>query len=128
MNNYLNVIQLICGVLAAVFIFLGLFTSLRKLNKEDSSQLIPKENIIRSTIFIAIGLLLYSAMKTCTAYASAPEEDLFMMFTSSLVDVVKFFGFLLILPFLFNYLKKKTVRNVPESTDEEDTEGISDED
>ena len=69
MEKYLNIIQLIAGILAIACIFTGLFLSIKKLSKEDESKKIPKNTVIISTVLIAIGLLLFSVTKTCTNYA-----------------------------------------------------------
>ena len=114
MEKYLNIIQLITGLLAVACIFTGLFLSIKKLSKEDESKKIPKNTVIISTILIAIGLLLFSVTKTCTNYAIRDQEyDISVLYLSSLITVIKYFGFVLLVPILFNYIKRrpKTVSN-----------------
>ena len=61
-------------------------------------------------IFIGIGLLLYTGVKTCTYYANSNDgSDIYMIYSASLVDVVKYFGFIILLPLLFNYIKRRPV-------------------
>ena len=132
-NDYLNIIQLICGIGAALFIFLGLFTSFRKLNKEDSTQKVPKKTMIRSMIFIGIGLILYAAVKTCTGISKDNgDNDLFTIYSAYLIEVIKYFGFLILIPLLINYLKKKPynkpVEDDYEEAEEDEDGGISSED
>ena len=126
-NDYLNVVQLTCGIGAALFIFLGLFTSFRKLNKEDSTQKVPKKTMIRSMIFIGIGLILYAAVKTCTGISKDNgENDLFTIYSAYLVDVVKHFGFLVLIPLLINYLKKTPYNKAVEESDYDEEEDDDD--
>lgn len=104
----LNTIQLITGIIGVIFIFTGLFLSTRKLSKEDPTKKIPKKTVIISTLLIALGLMTYAITKACTLYANRDQEyDIMVLYFSSLINVLKYFGFVLLLPFLFNYLKRK---------------------
>lgn len=108
MNNYLNIIQIVSGIIAVALIFSGLFLSVRKLNKEDSTEKIPAKTIKLSTILIVLGLLVYAITKTCTNYANSNGEyDLIVIYLASLIDVIKFFGFVALVPILLNLIKRK---------------------
>ncbi|MCQ2467268.1 MAG: hypothetical protein MJ166_07110 [Clostridia bacterium] len=118
MSNYLNIIQLVSGIAAIVLIFAGLFLSIRKLNKEDSSEKIPMSTVKLSTILIVLGLLLYAVTKTCTNYANRDQEyDLIVIYVASLIDVIKFFGFIALIPILLNYVKRRATKKVEEDTE-----------
>ena len=54
-SEYLNLIQLISGVLAAVLVFLGIFITCRKLNPEKY-ETIPYKTTVISTALIIAGL------------------------------------------------------------------------
>lgn len=121
MEKYLNIIQLVTGILAVVFIFSGLFLSIKKLSKEDESKKIPKNTVIISTVLIAFGLLLYAVTKTCTNYANRDQEyDIMVIYLSSMITVIKYFGFILLVPILFNYIKRRP-RKVTNDDIEEDS-------
>lgn len=118
MENYLNLIQLITGIIAVISIFSGLFLSVKKLNKFDKSEKIPQKTVIISTLLIAAGLLLYAAAKTCTRYANRDQEyEISVLYLSSLIEVVKYFGFILLIPFLFNFLMRKPNRKKDKDED-----------
>lgn len=108
MEQYLNYIQLISAIIAIALIFVGLFLSIRKLNKEDSTEKIPAATVRLSTILIIVGLLCYAVTKTCTNYANRDQEyDILVIYLASLIDVVKFFGFVALVPILLNFIKRK---------------------
>lgn len=113
MVSWLTIIQLLSGLGAAVTIFIGLYMSVKKLNPEDRSSEIPKDIVYKSTRLLVIGLLLYTVTKSLTLYSSAPSEDYFSCAGAALVSVLKTFGFIILIPFLLNYVrvsnyKKKT--------------------
>lgn len=108
MEQYLNLIQVISSVIGVALIFAGLFISIRKLNKEDSTEKIPVKTVRLSTILIIVGLLCYAVTKTCTNYANRDQEyDIIVIYLASLIDVVKFFGFVALVPILLNLIKRK---------------------
>lgn len=108
----LNIIQLALGLASVVFIFLGLFKTIRSLDKNDSSKTIPQATVIKSTVFVLIGLLLYTGVKTCSNMmkSDAADYEIYVIYLASAVDVVKVFGFLLFVPLLIKILAPKTVR------------------
>ncbi len=109
----LNYIQLALGAASIVMIFLGLYTAFKKLDKEDSSKLLPVGTIIRSMIMIAVGLLFYAGVKTCTniAAGAGEEYDITVIYMASAVDVIKYFGFFIFIPLLINFIRRKPVKN-----------------
>ena len=108
MEKHLNIIQLVFGIIAIVCTFIGLLLSVKKLSKEDSGKKIPQKTLLISTVLIAFGLLCYAATKTCTAYANRDQEyDISALYLSSLINVIKYSGFLVLIPLLLNYIRRK---------------------
>lgn len=109
-KKMLNYIQLGLGLAAVVCIFTGLFTTIRSLDKNDSSKTISKETIIKSMVLITIGLLLYSGVKTCSNMLTdgAQDYDIGVIYMASVVDVAKVFGFLILVPIVIKLLAPKT--------------------
>ena len=118
MSEYYNLIQLICGVLAVIFVFLGIFLSVKKLNPEKYETMPLKMTVI-STALIIIGLLLYGVVRTCTNLTVVTEEhyDVSTVYLVSLGEVIKMFGFIIFVPLLFKLFKPRTRR--PENGSEE---------
>ncbi len=118
MIEYYNLIQVICGVLAVIFIFLGIFLSVKKLNPEKYETMPLKMTVI-STALIIIGLLLYGVVRTCTNLTVVTEEhyDVSTVYLVSLGEVIKMFGFIVFVPLLFKLFKPRTRK--PESSSEE---------
>lgn len=118
MSEYYNLIQVICGVLAVVFVFLGIFLSVKKLNPEKY-ETVPLKMTIISTALIIIGLLLYGVVRTCTNLTVVTEEhyDVSTVYLVSLGEVIKMFGFIVFVPLLFKLFKPRTRK--PESSSEE---------
>ncbi|MBQ6304776.1 MAG: hypothetical protein IJK83_12270 [Clostridiales bacterium] len=122
-SEYLNLIQLISGVLAAVLVFLGIFITCRKLNPEKY-ETIPYKTTVISTALIIAGLLCYGLMKTCTNYTVATEEqyELWSLYLASMGEVVKSLGFIAFIPLLFRLFKPKSRKEKPEEEITEDGE------
>ena len=118
MIEYYNLIQVICGVLAVIFIFLGIFLSVKKLNPEKYETMPLKMTVI-STALIIIGLLLYGVVRTCTNLTVVTEEhyDVSTVYLVSLGEVIKMFGFIVFVPLLFKLFKPRTRK--PESSSED---------
>ncbi len=118
MSEYYNLIQVICGVLAVVFVFLGIFLSVKKLNPEKY-ETVPLKMTVISTALIIIGLLLYGVVRTCTNLTVVTEEhyDVSTVYLVSLGEVIKMFGFIVFVPLLFKLFKPRTRK--PESSSEE---------
>ena len=118
MSEYYNLIQVICGVLAVVFVFFGIFLSVKKLNPEKY-ETVPLKMTIISTALIIIGLLLYGVVRTCPNLTVVTEEhyDVSTVYLVSLGEVIKMFGFIVFVPLLFKLFKPRTRR--PESSSEE---------
>ena len=118
MSEYYNLIQVICGVLAVVFVFFGIFLSVKKLNPEKY-ETVPLKMTIISTALIIIGLLLYGVVRTCTNLTVVTEEhyDVSTVYLVSLGEVIKMFGFIVFVPLLFKLSKPRTRK--PESSSEE---------
>lgn len=118
MSEYYNLIQVICGVLAVVFVFLGIFLSVKKLNPEKY-ETVPLKMTVTSTALIIIGLLLYGVVRTCTNLTVVTEEhyDVSTVYLVSLGEVIKMFGFIVFVPLLFKLFKPRTRK--PESSSEE---------
>lgn len=118
MSEYYNLIQLICGVLAVIFVFLGIFLSVKKLNPEKY-ETVPLKMTVISTALIIIGLLLYGVVRTCTNLTVVTEEhyDVSTVYLVSLGEVIKMFGFIIFVPLLFKLFKPRTRR--PENGSEE---------
>ena len=121
MSEYYNLIQVICGVLAVIFVFLGIFLSVKKLNPEKYETMPLKMTVI-STALIIIGLLLYGVVRTCTNLTVVTEEhyDVSTVYLVSLGEVIKMFGFIIFVPLLFKLFKPRTRK--PESSSEETPE------
>ena len=118
MSEYYNLIQLICGVLAVIFVFLGIFLSVKKLNPEKYETMPLKMTVI-STALIIIGLLLYGVVRTCTNLTVVTEEhyDVSTVYLVSLGEVIKLFGFIVFVPLLFKLFKPRSRK--PENNSEE---------
>ena len=118
MSEYYNLIQVICGVLAVIFVFLGIFLSVKKLNPEKY-ETVPLKMTVISTALIIIGLLLYGVVRTCTNLTVVTEEhyDVSTVYLVSLGEVIKMFGFIIFVPLLFKLFKPRTRK--PESSSEE---------
>ena len=118
MSEYYNLIQVICGVLAVIFVFLGIFLSVKKLNPEKYETMPLKMTVI-STALIIIGLLLYGVVRTCTNLTVVTEEhyDVSTVYLVSLGEVIKMFGFIVFVPLLFKLFKPRTRK--PESSSED---------
>ena len=124
MSEYLNLIQIISGVLSAALIFAGVYSSAKKLNPEKY-ETIPLKNTVISTLLIILGLLCYAVMKTCTNMTIVTEEhyELWALYFASLGEVIKVFGFVCFIPLLFRLFKPKTNKEKPaeeEPSDEEE--------
>ena len=109
MSEYLNYIQLISGIMAAVLIFTGCFLSAKKLNPEKY-EIIPVKTTVISTVLIIAGLLCYSLTKTCTNLTIVTEEqyEFGTLYFASLEEVIKMFGFVVFVPLLFRLFKPKS--------------------
>lgn len=124
MAEYLNLIQIISGVLSAALIFIGVFMSAKKLNPEKY-ETIPVKNTVISTLIIILGLLCYAVTKTCTNMTIVTEEhyELWALYFASLEEVIKVFGFVCFVPLLFRLFKPKTNKEKAaeeESSDEDE--------
>ena len=118
MSEYLNLIQVIAGVASVVFIFLGIFLTVKKLNPEKY-ETIPVRSTVICTALIAVGILLYAVVKTCTNLTVATEEhyDVSTVYLVSLGEVIKIFGFIVFVPLIFRLFKPRSRK--PEKADEE---------
>lgn len=114
MSEYLNLIQIITGVLAAALIFIGIFLSAKKLNPEKY-EIIPVKTTVISTLLIILGLLSYAVTKTCTNYMIVTEEhyELWALYFASLEEVIKLFGFIVFVPVLFRLFKPRSRKEQP---------------
>ena len=124
MADYLNLIQIISGVLSAALIFIGIFMSAKKLNPEKY-ETIPVKNTVISTLIIILGLLCYAVTKTCTNMTIVTEEhyELWALYFASLEEVIKVFGFVCFVPLLFRLFKPPTNKEKAaeeESSDEDE--------
>ncbi len=116
MINYLNIIQLVSGIAAAVLVFVGVFMSVKALNPEKHDT-IPMKTTVISAIVIALGLLCYAVTKTCTNLTVITEEqyELWTLYLASAGEVAKSFGFIVFIPVVFRLFKPKSRRD--EQTD-----------
>lgn len=123
MAEYLNLIQIISGVLSAALIFIGVFMSAKKLNPEKY-ETIPVKNTVISTLIIILGLLCYAVTKTCTNMTIVTEEhyELWALYFASLEEVIKVFGFVCFVPLLFRLFKPKT--NKEKAAEEESSDEV----
>ena len=117
----LNVIQLVCGLLAAVCVFLGIFISVRKLNPEKKVEIPPRVTVI-SCALILLGLLLYSVTKTCTNLQTVDinEYDVSTVYFASVGEVIKLFGFIVLIPIVFRLFGPRKNREILEEIRKED--------
>ena len=117
----LNVIQLVCGLLAAVCVFLGIFISVRKLNPEKKVEIPPRITVI-SCALILLGLLLYSVTKTCTNLQTVDinEYDVSTVYFASVGEVIKLFGFIVLIPIVFRLFGPRKNREILEEIRKED--------
>ena len=122
MADYLNIIQLISGILSAGLIFAGIFTSVKKLNPEKYEE-IPVKTTVISTLLIILGLLCYAATKTCTNLTVETEEqyELWSIYIASVGEVIQFFGFIAFVPLLFRLFKPKSQRRENDTEIAEDS-------
>ena len=111
MYEYLNIIQLISGIAAAALVFIGIFISVKKLNPEKY-ETIPVKSTVISIALIALGLLSYAVTKTCTnlTVETAEHYELGTIYFASVGEVVKSFGFVLLVPILFRLFKPRTAK------------------
>ena len=116
MINYLNIIQLVSGIAAAVLVFVGIFMSVKALNPEKHDT-IPMKTTVISAIVIALGLLCYAVTKTCTNLTVITEEqyELWTLYLASAGEVAKSFGFIVFIPVVFRLFKPRSRRE--EQTD-----------
>ena len=126
MADYLNIIQLVTGILAAGLIFAGIFMSVKKLNPEKY-EVIPVKTTVISTLLIILGLLSYAVMKTCTNMTVVTEEhyDLWALYLASLGEVIKLFGFIVFVPVLFRLFKPRSRKEKPAEEEFSDEESES---
>ncbi|MBO4408014.1 MAG: hypothetical protein J5786_01915 [Clostridiales bacterium] len=121
MNNdmIITIITATSGIAAAVFAFLGLRNSASKLDKEDRTVAIPKKVIIRSTVYMIFSILLLAVMRTCgeLGKAEAKDLDIIIVYLHTLVETVKYFGFIILLPVVLNYVR--TTKNKNRNSSEE---------
>ena len=117
MSDYLNLIQLISGILAATLVAVGLFITVKSLNPEKY-ETIPVKKTVISTLVILAGLLFYAVTKTCTNLTAATEEhyELWTVYLVSAGEVFKMFGFILLIPVVFRLFKPRN-RKPQESED-----------
>ena len=109
MTEYLNYIQLISGIFAAVLIFAGIFISAKKLNPQKY-ETIPVKTTVISTAMVIAGLLCYTLVKTCTNLTIITEEqyEFGTIYFASLEEVIKLFGWVVFIPLLFRLFKPKS--------------------
>ena len=123
MADYLNIIQLVTGIISAGLIFAGIWMSVKKLNPEKY-EVIPMKTTIISTLFIVLGLLFFSVTKTCTNLTIETEEqyELWSVYLASAGEVIEFFGFVAFIPVLFRLFRPKSQRKDEEEIIEETSE------
>ncbi len=116
MAEYLNLIQIISGVIAAALVFAGIFLSAKKLNPEKYVA-VPVKTTVISTCLVVGGLLIYAITKTCTNLTVVTEEhyELATIYLVSLGEVFKMFGFICFVPLVFRLMKPKSHKNDEES-------------
>jgi len=124
MAEYLNLIQLIFGILAVALVFIGIFMTVKKLNPEKYEE-IPVKTTVISTLLIILGLLSYAVTKTCTNYTIVTEEhyELWALYFASLEEVIKLFGFTVFIPVLFRLFKPKSRKEKPAEEEISEEEG-----
>ena len=118
MAEYLNLIQLVFGILAVILVFFGILMTVKKLNPEKY-ETIPVKTTVISTLLIILGLLSYAVTKTCTNYTVVTEEhyELWALYFASLEEVIKLFGFVVFIPVLFRLFKPKARKEKPAEED-----------
>lgn len=123
MADYLNIIQLVTGIISAGLIFAGIWMSVKKLNPEKY-EVIPMKTTIISTLFIVIGLLFFSVTKTCTNLTIETEEqyELWSIYLASAGEVIEHFGFVAFVPVLFRLFRPKSRRRNEEEIIDETSE------
>lgn len=123
MADYLNIIQLVTGILSAGLIFAGIIISVKKLNPEKYEE-IPVKTTVISTLLIVFGLLVFSVTKTCTNLTIETEEqyELWSVYLASAGEVIEFFGFVAFIPILFRLFRPKSQRKDEEEIIEESSE------
>ena len=111
MSDYLNIIQLISGIAAAVLVFIGIFISVKKLNPEKY-ETIPVKNTVISIALILLGLLCFAVTKTCTNLTVETVEhyELGTIYFASVGEVIKSFGFVALIPILFRLFKPRAAK------------------
>ena len=112
--QYLNLIQMITGILAATLNTAGLFITVKSLNPEKY-ETIPVKKTVISTLVILLGLMSYAVMKTCTNLTIITEEhyELWSIYLVSLGEVIKTFGFILLVPVVFRLFKPRNRKEQP---------------
>ena len=123
MADYLNIIQLVTGIISAGLIFAGIFMSVKKLNPEKYEE-IPMKTTVISTLLILCGLLVFSITKTCTNLTIETEEqyELWSIYLASAGEVIEYFGFVALVPILFRLFRPKSQRKNEEAGIEEPSE------
>jgi len=105
----LNYIQIACAVLAIVFIFTGLSLTVRTLKKNGSGKKADTDTIIKSTVLVIIGLLFYTGTKACSNMMvdGAKDYDFTTIYIASFIQVIKVFGFIILVPAVINMMAPK---------------------
>ena len=117
----LNVIQLVCGLIAAICVFIGIFISVRRLDPGKKTE-IPVKITVLSCALIVLGLLIYAVTKTCTYLQTVDltEYDLYTVYFASLGEVVKVFGFFALIPIVLRLFGPRKNKKILEEIREED--------
>ncbi len=112
MTNYLNIIQLISGIAAAVLVFVGIFISVNALNPEKHDT-IPLKTTVISALVIALGLLCFAVTRTCSNLMFVTDEqyELWTVYLASAGEIAKSFGFIVFIPVVFRLFKPKSRRD-----------------
>ena len=118
----LNYIQIACAVLAIVFIFIGLSITVRTLKKNGSGKKADTDTIIKSTVLVVIGLLFYTGTKACSnmTVEGAEDYEFISIYIASFVQVIKVFGFIILVPAVINMMVPKESPKLEKKEEEAD--------
>lgn len=114
----ISVVQIISLIAAVILFIIGIFAAVKNINytnpgNPDEEAAAFSRSTKRSIIMIAVGLGVYFISRFCLNLAPMLEEDygILIIAAQSLLDTVKNFGFLILLPIIIRQWRKTARRS-----------------
>lgn len=113
----ISAVQIVTSIGSVILFIIGIFSALRYINISRPDA--PEEEIAtfndamkKSTVLIAIGLVLYFISRFCVNLVPLAEQDygVFTIAAQSLLDTVKNSGYLILLPVFLKLWRKNVQR------------------